>query len=176
MADLVDLEARLDRLASIDEIRQLASRYALALDQRDLDALVGLFVDDVRVDADTRGREALRAGLEGEHLRRLGITVLHVGNHVVELDGPDAAHGSVYCRAELQTDDETWVSQAVHYGDRYERRDGRWYFRSRRHELLYGVAFGQRPNGQPPADWPANDVGTGTLPQRWDTWQSFWSR
>ena len=34
----------LERLVASDSIRQLASRYALALDSRDLDALVGLFV------------------------------------------------------------------------------------------------------------------------------------
>ena len=36
------LEARLDRLESLDEIRQLVAKYCLALDMRDLDALCGL--------------------------------------------------------------------------------------------------------------------------------------
>ena len=41
-------------LIAHEEIRQLASRYAIALDSRDLDTLVNLFVDDVQV-----GRKAL---------------------------------------------------------------------------------------------------------------------
>ena len=36
-------------LVAHEEIRQLAARYAIALDARDLDTLVGLFVYDVRV-------------------------------------------------------------------------------------------------------------------------------
>ena len=44
-----DTDARLDRLESLAEIRQLPYRYALAVDSRDMDALVGLFVPDVRV-------------------------------------------------------------------------------------------------------------------------------
>jgi hypothetical protein len=51
-----ELARRLDRLESLDEIRQLVARYALALDMRDLDALCGLFPEDVRVGRDGRGR------------------------------------------------------------------------------------------------------------------------
>ena len=43
-----------------EQIRQLAAHYAVAVDSRDLDTLVGLFVDDVRVGRDTFGRDALR--------------------------------------------------------------------------------------------------------------------
>ena len=39
----------LERLLACEEIRQLAYRYALATDSRDIDALVDLFVEDVRV-------------------------------------------------------------------------------------------------------------------------------
>ena len=48
-------DARLDRLESLAEIRQLPVRYALALDSRDMDMMVSLFTPDVRV-----GREATR--------------------------------------------------------------------------------------------------------------------
>ena len=50
----------LDRLIARDEIRQLAYRYALAVDSRDIDTLVDLFVPDVQVGRDASGREALR--------------------------------------------------------------------------------------------------------------------
>ena len=39
MSRPASLEARLDRLEALDEIRQLAAKYCLALDMRDLDAL-----------------------------------------------------------------------------------------------------------------------------------------
>ena len=49
-------EERLDRMESLADIRQLPYRYALALDSRDMDALVDLFVPDVRVGRDETGR------------------------------------------------------------------------------------------------------------------------
>jgi hypothetical protein len=52
-----DLARRVERLEAREEIRQLVARYALALDQRDLDALCGLFPEDVRVGRDGRGRD-----------------------------------------------------------------------------------------------------------------------
>ena len=49
MTDSRSLEDRLDRLESVEGIRQLAARYALSLDMRDLDAHVNLFAPEVRV-------------------------------------------------------------------------------------------------------------------------------
>ena len=51
-----DREERLLRLESTDEIRQLVAKYCLALDMRDLDALCGLFPEDVRVGGGQQGR------------------------------------------------------------------------------------------------------------------------
>ena len=48
--------ARLDRLESLDDIRQLAAKYSLALDMRDMDAMVNQFPADVRVGKDRVGR------------------------------------------------------------------------------------------------------------------------
>ena len=45
------IEERLDRLESLDQIRQLPAKYALTLDMRDIDAMVSLFAPDVRVNA-----------------------------------------------------------------------------------------------------------------------------
>ena len=53
-----------ERLLAHEEIRQLASRYALYMDSRDLDRLVALFVPDVRVGRDRVGRDALRANFD----------------------------------------------------------------------------------------------------------------
>ena len=48
----------LARLIAEADIRQLVARYAVATDQRDLDALVALFVPDVRVGRDPSGEPA----------------------------------------------------------------------------------------------------------------------
>ena len=44
----MNLESRIDRLESLDSIRQLAAKYALSLDMRDLDAHVNLFAEYIR--------------------------------------------------------------------------------------------------------------------------------
>ena len=166
-------EARLERLESTEAIRQLVARYALATDSRDLDALVGLFVDDVRVGEVERGREALRTFFD-RSLRDVGVTILFAGNHVIDFDDDDHARGVVYCRGEIQVDDR-WVIQAIQYRDTYERRDGAWYFFRRKHLLWYGAELGDSPLGLPPANWPEHHTGKGELPEAWDTWRAFWA-
>ena len=160
------------RLLAYEEIRQLAYRYAMATDSRDLEMLVGLFVDDVRVGPGKSGREALRQDLE-RRLRSVGITILHVTNHVIDLIDADHARGVVYCRGEIQ-DGPKWIVQAIQYRDVYERREGRWYFVRRRHLLWYGAEEGYNPLPLPPAEWPARHTGRGTLPESLETWRAFW--
>lgn len=165
-------DAIVERLLAYEEIGQLAARYAVATDARDLDALVALFVDDVQVGRDLVGRAALK-DFFGQSLRDVGVTILNVGTHVIEFDDADHARGVVYCRGEVQVGDR-WVVQAIQYRDTYERRGGHWYFVRRRHLLWYGRDVGTSPIGLPPANWPANHSGWGELPDAWPTWQSFW--
>jgi len=164
--------AALARLVADERIRQLAARYAVAVDSRDLDTLVSLFVPDVRVGGGTVGREALRDSFD-DSLRAIGVSVLNVGTHVIDLVDEDHATGTVYCKGEIQ-DGDRWIHQAIVYDDRYRRVDGTWCFVRRVHRLFYGAEVGVNPLGLPPADWPEHHDGTGTLPAAWDTWVRFW--
>ena len=137
-----------DRLLAYEQIRQLAARYALAVDRRDVGALVGLFVADVRMPGGEAGREALRKAFE-VHLRADRVSILSVGGHVINLLDRDHAAGTVYCTAEFG-DQGRWIRQAIAYEDDYERRDGCWYFARRAHLLFYGCAPGYLPLDQPP--------------------------
>ena len=161
----------LDRLVAEAEIRQLVARYAVATDRRDLDALVALFVSDVRVGRDVSGRDALRESFDGK-LRSVGVTILNVGTHQIDLQGPDDATGHVYCKAEVQ-DGDRWIHQAIRYDDAYRRVDGVWLFTRRIHQLFYGAEVGTNPLGLQPADWPRSHDGWGTLPAADPTWQEF---
>jgi ketosteroid isomerase-like protein len=161
-----------ERLLAYEEIRQLAARYALAVDSRNLDALVALFVDDVQVGRETFGRDALKASFD-ESLRGIGISILNVGTHVIDLVDDDHATGHVYCKGEIQ-DGDRWIHQAILYRDTYERRAGHWYFVRRRHELWYGAEVGVNPLGLEPANWPEHHDGRGTVPDVFPTWQQFW--
>jgi ketosteroid isomerase-like protein len=55
-----DISERLRRLEALEEIRQLVSKYALALDMRDMDAMANLFVPDVKVGQNRSGHQTLR--------------------------------------------------------------------------------------------------------------------
>ena len=163
---------RIERLVACEEIRQLVARYAVAVDSRDLDALVALFVDEVQVGRDQHGRDALRAYFE-QSLRGVTVTILNTGTHVIDLIDADHATGIVYCRGEVQLSDQ-WIVQAIQYRDTYERRDGNWYFTRRRHLLWHAREVGTSPVGLPQGTWPQDQIGTFELPESWPTWGAFW--
>ncbi len=88
-----NLLARIDRLESLDEIRQLAAKYSLSLDMRDLDAHVGLFAPDIRVSRDKVGRSHLKRWLDDTLRLQFTGTSHHIGGHVIEFDDREHAHG-----------------------------------------------------------------------------------
>ena len=151
----------------------MASRYAVALNHRNLDALVELFVADVRVGRDDVGRESLKQNMAAQ-LRDGHRTILQVSNHVIDVVDADHATGIVGTRAEIERGDE-WVIQVIEYHDTYERRDGHWLFVRRRHHLWYGSDMLTRPNVLPEANWPKSQTGKGTLPEIMPSWQAWQS-
>lgn len=164
---------RVDQLIAYEEIRQLVARYAVAVDSRDLDALVALFADDVKVGRDQRGRDALRRYFD-RSLRDVGVTILNTGTHAIDLVDDDHAEGIVYCRGEVQIGDR-WIVQAIQYRDSYERRAGHWYFTRRRHLLWHAREVGTSPIGLPAATWPDDKIGKYELPEASPTWGAFWA-
>ena len=161
----------LEQLLAYEQIRQLANRYALAVNMRDLDALVELFVEDVRATEGRSGRDAL-ADVFRPHMESGAVDVLEVTTHVINLADRDHATGTVYSRCEMGSRDR-WARQSIAYEDRYERRDGLWYFVRRNHLLFYGLDEAERPLDQAPANWPQSPVGLGTVPYDWPTWQAY---
>ena len=118
-----DLARRLERLEATEAIRQLAARYALALDSRDVQTLAWP-VRRRRQTGDGRvGREALAEWFD-PILRPYATTFHLIGNHIIDLvQDDDHATGVVYCRPEHEVGD-LWVVMPMQYWDRYERRDG----------------------------------------------------
>jgi SnoaL-like domain len=170
-----DFEARLLALEAYEQIRQLAARYALALDSRNIDDLVGLFVEDVRTADGGRGRQALTEWFDSV-LRPFTTTFHLIGNHVIDLADADHATGTVYCRAEHEVGD-LWIVMPLQYWDRYERRDGTWYFASRSIHAFYAADVLANPSTLPGRfDFPGNPMlDRADLPERWESWQRFWA-
>ena len=141
-----ELATRIERLEAIEAIRQLASRYALAIDVRDLDALMELFVEDVQVGKDRVGRAALKEWFDIILRTRIKQTAHIVMNHVIEFESEESAYGVVYCRAEHELD-EHFVVQQMQYWDTYVRREGIWYFQRRIPLAWYATDVLDRPVG-----------------------------
>ncbi len=173
------LVARIDRVESHLAIQQLAARYALAVDSKDVEAVVTLFVEDVNAGSSWgTGREAL-ARFYRDALSHFYRSMHLIAGHVIVFDGEDHAHGVVHCRAEHEAGTK-WGIMVMNYKDDYERQSGTWHFRRRRLQPLYTSDVLSRPRG--PGflrGWAANgdDVSEGEsarLPAEFATFATFW--
>ena len=173
MTSLADLQGRIERLEALDEIRQLAAKYAVALDMRDLDALVNLFVDDVGVPGKRRGRAALRAWYDTEMRHNLLGSAHGVLGHVIDIHDDIRATGLVYSRNDLETE-SIWVVELIAYLDSYQRRDGHWYFAKRTPLFWYQSDITDPPVGPAKMRWPGSPRHDGGFHDAFPSWKDFW--
>jgi hypothetical protein len=169
-----NLLQRIDRIESYIQIQQLPSRYAVAIDSRDIDAWVNLFVENVRVTKEISGRAALKATIDAQ-VREFYRSHHQICGHVIDFIDADNATGKVYCRAEHE-DRGRWIVMIICYFDRYERRDGVWYFRKRDEQHWYSTDILERPSGPNFQQWPGQEDHPVNLPGRFPSWGEFWSR
>jgi ketosteroid isomerase-like protein len=171
-----DIEAVVDTIAAaaaIVHIQQLAIRYAVKVDQRDIEAVAQLYVDDIDCGHWGRGRDAV-IKMYGENDSTMGISIHQVTNHLVDLVDADHATGVVYLNAEHQQHDGSWARLAGAYEDTYERRRGQWFIARRKLLFWYRDSDSLPPTVMRDntyrvfAKWP-------TLPEAWPTWTKFWS-
>jgi hypothetical protein len=167
------VDERLDAIEARMAIQQLPIRYALAVDSRDIDSWVRLFVPDVRVGSSGSGRQALAAFI-GPRLKAFRRSVHFVGAHRIDLDptDPGRAAGAVYCRAEHEVADQ-WIVMAICYFDDYQRVDGEWLFVRRRARHWYSADIAQHPQAVGFNGW--THPRPATLPQDFPTWDAFWA-
>lgn len=173
-----DLETRLARIEAQLAIQQLPARYALAVDARDLDALVALFVDDVQCGRWGNGRAALKEYYaSGTILKGFYRSIHQVCGHTIDLVDGDHARGTVYCRAEHE-DGEHWVVMAICYFDTYRRdADGGWRFERRDERHWYSTDWQQTPGNPRLQNWPGKYNSAKhepRLPHSLPGWEAFW--
>jgi hypothetical protein len=174
-APQADLLARIDRLESLDAIRQLAGKYSLSLDMRDLDAHVNLFAPDIRVGRDKVGRAHLKAWVDDTLRNQFSGTSHHLGQHIIEFTDADHAIGVVYSKNEHEAGPE-WVIMQMLYWDDYERIDGRWYFRRRLPCYWYATDLNKPPIGDRKMRWPGREPYQGTFHDLFPSWNDFWAK
>ena len=159
-------------------ILNLCSRYCLAVDDRDLDALVGLFTRDGVFDAvhgPITGREAIR-GYYVMRLSAYGPTLHYAhGLTIHEIDAHEVTC-SVSAHAELAIGGAFQVV-ALRYSDRFAEEDGQLRFRSRSTRVLYSSPVDQLPvifNDEFRSRWPGTDLARADIPETLTTWQTFY--
>ena len=164
----MSIEERLDRLESLDEIRQLAAKYSVTLDMRDMDMHVNLFVPDVRVGRDRSGRQELKKWADATFRNQF------TGNHIIDFDGPDSAIGLVYSKNEHETDNE-WIIMQMLYWDTYNRVEGKWLFKKRLPMYWYATDLNKPPLGDKKMRWPGQENYEGFFHDLFPSWKEFWS-
>ncbi len=174
MTQNADLLSRLDRIESQLAIQQLPIRYAIAVDSRDLDTWVSLFVDDINCGRRGVGREALKRWIE-PMVRTFYRSIHQICGHAVDFIDENHATGKVYCRAEHEAHGK-WVVMAICYFDTYERRQGQWYFLKRDEKHWYSSDILERPTGPNFQRWDAWPDRKPTLPHDFSSWNGFWDK
>ena len=165
-----DLAAMVARIEAYQAIQQLPIRYALAVDGRDLDAWVALFVPDVDMGRRGSGRQVLREYIE-PHLRWFYRSIHQIVGHRIELLDDDTAKGAVYCRAEHEVG-ERWIVMAICYFDDYRRVEGEWLFERRGERHWYAVDVLERPQSVGFDSWERT-AGPPSLPDGFPMWTTF---
>jgi SnoaL-like domain len=174
MMDLAQLQKRIERIESHQAIQQLPSRYALAIDARDIDTWIGLFVEDVDCGKFGKGREALRRFIDPS-VRTFYRSHHQICGQVVDFLDDDNATGKVYCRAEHEVRGQ-WIVMIICYFDTYARRNGQWYFLRRREKHWYSTDILERPTGPNFQRWAEWADQKPELPHAFPSWQPFWSQ
>jgi hypothetical protein len=125
--DLVDREA----------IRDLPALYCECLWRKDVEGLLGLFVDDavfvikgIEVNAASRGLAAIRK----MHERAFAETTprLFVHNQIVNLRGADRASGRCYVEVRNLKVTLEWIGVG-YFEDEYVKQGDQWKFAARHH-------------------------------------------
>jgi hypothetical protein len=125
------------------ELRDLASRYAYAVDRRDPDLLLPLFTADGGVMGHGpnpiayRGDARLRQMLID--VGTFQLTMHKVFNQVFDRGDDGTVTGVTYCVASHILPGEDWATMdmAILYHDRYAADAGCWRFAERRLEVLW---------------------------------------
>jgi uncharacterized protein (TIGR02246 family) len=166
---------RLDRIESRDEIRQLISKYSLALDMRDMEAMANLFVPDVKAGGGKSGRQAFRDWLDDTMRKQFDGTSHHVGTTIIEFVDPDNAVGIVYSKNEHECGAE-WVIMQMMYYDRYTRVEGLWRFARRQPLYWYATDLNKPPVGARKMRWPGREPYEGSFHALFPSWKDYWDR
>lgn len=125
-----NLEKTIQRLADIEDIKQLKARYAAACDDDyNPEKLAPLFAEDAIWDGSilgyAEGRQGIREFFAGSSAL-VPFAVHQISNPLIEIDG-DTATGQWYLWQPMVFGGEALWLSAI-YEDKYVRQDGKWLY------------------------------------------------
>jgi SnoaL-like domain len=153
----------LDQLLAREQIRDLVSRYVVALDSYRFDDVAELFDPQTDSDKYGKGRAGVRAWYERVHSGSPNPSGLYnnISAHQIDLIDDDHATGVCYLLG-VGVTGTTWQMLGGIYSDRYIRRGDRWYFARRTWARVGG------------AELEASDFGAAPwLPTTADVWELY---
>ncbi|MCD2114167.1 nuclear transport factor 2 family protein [Rhodococcus rhodochrous] len=167
----------LARLIAKDEIRDLAGRYALAVDDHDIDSVLSMFTQDGVFEVagrELRGHNAIRPfyidSMDRYH------TMLHTPEiHLVTLVDDTNATGIMTGHAELAVHD-TLMMTAFRYHDRYTRTENGWLFQRRSVSFMYALPFESMSSSFRSTKrirWPQTRYSEADYPESASTWNTY---
>jgi len=171
------LEERVERIEAKSEIADLVTRYGMAVDDRDIEAVAELFTVDGSFghqdDPGVAGRDAIKRYYR-DRLDGLVYSYHFTHNHLIDYDGGDEATGVVSSHAEMGHDGDLKIA-AMRYHDTYRRVDGRWCFARRRLAFFYFLPAPDLVAGhyhELRKRWPGEPM-MADLPESLDSYREF---
>lgn len=158
---MMDLPHRVRRLEDRFEILELVNTYALAVDDRDWDAVEQMYAEEAVFDAVVGRHEGRQAVVAYYRERTAGFgATFHIPHNLsLTFQTEDRATGIVAAHAELAIDGVTFLI-ALRYHDTYVREEGRWRFLERDVKQLYAAPAADLPTVLAADDrkrWPGTD-------------------
>jgi hypothetical protein len=119
------------RMEDIEEIRQLSYKYFLGWDVGDVEVMVNVFTKDGINDQSINGSFALRGhDALREHFNEWRPSMTHsfhmVGNHIIEFDDDDHAHGTNTQDGIAVMNDGQKLTGKHYFSDEYVRTPEGW--------------------------------------------------
>ena len=175
--DLALLAGMVKEQADRQAICNLNILYARAVDDRDIDTLVGMYTPDGVFDrrgTRAEGSEAIRAAyVSSFHSYRTTLHSPHPGVTQMRSDG--TASGWSHGHAELVTRG-VLVLASFRYEDDYRCIDGRWMFARRSLTFMYAVPADEMAGSFDGVDrmrWPGVAPEAADYPESSLTWSSY---
>jgi hypothetical protein len=126
MATDSSIEARLQRIEDLEDIRRLRMDYHRYVNTRSFSEAAILYTEDALVDfgeSKVRGRAEI-AALYARYDQQLDTIKQYLANHIIDLDG-DEASGNAYVDARYAFDGHSIIACAM-YDEKYRRTDEGW--------------------------------------------------